>query len=126
MNHINNITKKLFDKLDKSDKLKEKNFDPTYLEAVFGNKVDVKELRKKEITDLLTSLQPCLLAEYKFNIKHTRPKQVMEQLEHYIRYVKQCNYWLEKEETGYKKIDIAYLKDVKQRYGCNKTISSNE
>ncbi len=120
MNHINDITKKLFNKLDKSDKLKEKNFDPTYLEAVFGNKVDVKELRKKEITDLLNSLQPCLSEEYKFNIQHPRPPQVMEQLEHYIRYIKQCSYWLDKEESGYKKIDIAYLNDVSKRFSCKR------
>jgi len=69
LNHINDITKKLFDKLDKSDKLREKNFDPTYLEAVFGNKVDPKELRKKEITDLLESLQPCLSEEYRWKMK---------------------------------------------------------
>jgi len=120
LNHINDITKKLFNKLDKSDKLKEKNFDPTYLEAVFGNKVDVKELRKKEITDLLNSLQPCLSEEYKFNIQHPRPPQVMEQLEHYIRYIKQCSYWLDKEESGYKKIDIAYLNDVSKRFSCKR------
>lgn len=120
MNHINDITKKLFDKLDKSDKLREKNFDPTYLEAVFGNKVDPKELRKKEITDLLEALQPCLSEEYKFNIQHPRPPQVMEQLEHYVRYVKQCKKWMEDEGTNYKKVDIPYLKEVSSRFNCKR------
>lgn len=128
MNHITNITKKLFDKLDKSDKLKEKNFDPIYLDAVFGSKLDAKELRKKEINSLLDSLQPCLLAEYKFNISllYPRPEQVMITLWQYIRYVKQCRFWLENEQAGYKKIDIVYLKDIKQRYNCKTNIPTNE
>jgi hypothetical protein len=120
LNHINDITKKLFDKLDKSDKLKEKSFDVSYLEAVFGNKVDAKELRIKEITDLIESLHPCLLEEYKFNIQHPRPPQVMEQMEHYIRYIKQCTKWLENGGTNYKKIDIAYLKEVSRRFNCKR------
>lgn len=120
MNHINDITKKLFDKLDKSDKLKEKNFDVSYLDAVFGNKVDAKELRRKEITDLLESLQPCLSEEYKFNIQHPRPQQVMEQLENYIRYIKQCKKWMEDEGTNYKKVDIPYLNEVSRRFSCKR------
>lgn len=121
MNHINDITKKLFDKLDKSDKLKEKNFDVSYLDAVFGNKVDAKELRKKEITDLIESLQPCLLEEYKFNVQHPRPPQVMEQLEHHIRYIKQCMKWMEDGGTNYKKVDIPYLKEVSSRFNCKRS-----
>lgn len=120
MNYINDITKKLFDKLDKSDKLKEKNFDPIYLEAVFGNKIDPKELRKKEISDLIESLQPCLSEEYKFNIQRNRPKQVIEQTENYVRYIKQCKKWMEDGGTNYKKIDIAYLKEVNNRFNCKR------
>ena len=120
MNYINDITKKLFDKLDKSDKLKEKNFDPIYLEAVFGNKIDPKELRKKEISDLIESLQPCLSEEYKFNIQRNRPKQVIEQTENYVRYIKQCKKWMEDGGTNYKKIDITYLKEVNNRFNCKR------
>ena len=120
MNYINDITKKLFDKLDKSDKLKEKNFDPIYLEAVFGNKIDPKELRKKEISDLIESLQPCLSEEYKFNIQRNRPKQVIEQTENYVRYIKQCKKWMEGEGTNYKKIDIPYLNEVSRRFSCKR------
>ena len=126
MNYITNITKKLFNKLDKSDKLKEKNFDPVYLDNIFGSKLDAKELRKKEINSLLDSLQPCLLAEYKFNVLHSRPEQVMSQLEQCIKYVKQCRHWLENEQVGYRKIDIVYLKDIKQRYSCKTIIPTNE
>ena len=126
MNYITNITKKLFNKLDKSDKLKEKNFDPTYLDAIFESKLDAKELRKREINNLLNSLQPCLLKEYKFNIAHPRPEQVMSQLEQSINYVKQCRYWLDNEQVGYRKIDIAYLKDIKQRYDCKSIIPTNK
>ena len=126
MNYITNITKKLFNKLDKSDKLKEKNFDPTYLDAVFESKLDAKELRKREINNLLNSLQPCLLKEYKFNIAYPRPEQVMSQLEQCIKYIKQCRYWLDNEQVGYKKIDIVYLKDIKQRYSCKTIIPTNE
>lgn len=117
MNHINDITKKIFDKLDKSDKLKEKNFDPTYLEAVFGNKIDTKELKKKEINDLIELLQPCLSEEYKFNIQRNRPHQVLEQMENYVRYIKQCKKWVEED---YKKIDVAYLKEVSNRFNCKR------
>jgi len=120
LNYINDITKKLFDKLDKSDKLKEKNFDPIYLEAVFGNKIDPKELRKKEISDLIESLQPCLSEEYKFNIQRNRPKQVIEQTENYVRYIKQCKKWMEDGGTNYKKIDITYLKEVNNRFNCKR------
>lgn len=121
MNHINDITKKLFDKLDKSDKLKEKSFDPIYLEAVFGNKVDTKDLHKKEITDLIESLQPCLSEEYKFNIQRNRPRQVMDQMDNYIRYIKQCKKWMEDDGANYKKVDIAYLKEVSNRFNCKRT-----
>lgn len=119
MNYLDDITKKLFNKLDKSDKLKEKSFNPTYLEAVFGNKVDTKELHKKEINDLLELLQPCLSEEYKFNIKHPRPQQVMDQLDNYIRYVKKCKLWVD-DGTNYKKIDVPYLRDISQRYNCKR------
>ena len=50
----------------------------------------------------------------------------MEQLEHYIRYIKQCKKWMEDEGTNYKKIDIPYLKDIKQRHGCKSTIPTNK
>lgn len=120
MNHINDITKKLFDKLDKSDKLKEKSFDPLYLEAVFGNKTDIKELRKKEITDLIELLQPCLSEEYKFNIQHNRPHQVLEQMENNVRYIKLCKKWMEDGGTNYKKIDIPYLKEISRRFNCKR------
>jgi len=120
LNYINDITKKLFDRLDKSDKLKEKNFDPLYLEAVFDNKINPKELRKKEISDLLKSLQPCLSKEYKFSIQHNRPYQVLEQMENYVRYIKQCKKWMNDEGTNYKKIDIAYLKEVSNRFNCKR------
>lgn len=125
MNHINDITKKLFDKLDKSDKLKEKNFDPTYLEAVFGSKIDTKELRKKEISDLLELLQPCLSEEYKFNIQHNRPFQVLTQMENYVRYIKQCKKWMEDEGTNFKKVDVAYLNEVSRRFNCKRPKQSS-
>ncbi len=120
MNHINDITKKIFDKLDKSDKLKGKNFDVSYLDAVFGKDLDIKELRKKEITDLLESLQPCLLEEYKFNIQSNRPRQVLDQMDNHIRYIKQCMKWMEDGGTNYKKVDISYLKEVSKRFNCKR------
>lgn len=120
MTYINDITKNLFGKLDKSDKLKEKNFDPVYLKAVFGSKIDPKELRKKEISDLLESLQPCLSEEYKFSIQHNRPYQVLEQMENYVRYIKQCKKWMNDKGTNYKKIDITYLNEVSRRFNCKR------
>lgn len=120
MNHINDITKKLFGKLDKSDKLKEKNFDVSHLDAVFEKGLDAKELRKKEINGLLESLQSCLSEEYRFNIEHNRPRQVMDQMDNYIRYIKQCKKWMDDEGTNYKKVDIAYLKEVSDRFNCKR------
>jgi len=118
LNYINDITKNIFGKLNKSDKLKEKNFDPLYLEAVFDNKINPKELRKKEISNLLKSLQPCLSEEYKFSIQHNRPHQVLQQIEDYVHYIKQCKKWMEDGGTNYKKVDIAYLNEISKRFNC--------